>query len=176
MVTPLDLPLSAEQRVAIIDALYRFGAGQDLKDRALFESAFAPDAMLDFTQPARDVGGRETSPMLGRAAIVGTVFGNLEDLDTTHTVANPRVVAYDGRHAALWALVEAQHLPRGDHRRHLLLKNIYEVRLSQRQDLWRIEHLRIRNAWWDGDPAVLFPHRTNFADVPANRIPEPSHA
>ena len=27
-------------RAAIVDALYRFGAGQDLRDRALFESAF----------------------------------------------------------------------------------------------------------------------------------------
>ncbi|GAB2494245.1 hypothetical protein GCM10027084_04600 [Pseudoxanthomonas sangjuensis] len=176
MVIQLDSPLSAEQRVAIVDALYRFGAGQDLKDRGLFESAFAPDAVLDFTQPTRDVGGRETSPMLGRNAIVGTVFGNLEDLDTTHTVANPRVIAYDGRHAALWALVEAQHLPRDDHRRHLLLKNVYEVRLSQRQDLWRIEHLRIRNVWWDGDPAVLFPRRASAVHAPANRIPEPSDA
>lgn len=176
MVTPLDTPLSAEQRVAIVDALYRFAAGQDLKDRALFESAFAPDAVLDFTQPARDVGGRETSPMLGRNAIAANVFGNIEELDTTHTVANPRVIAYDGRHAALSALVEAQHLPRGDHRRHLLLKNIYEVRLSQRQDLWRIEHLRIRNVWWDGDPAVLFPRRASAANAPANRIPEPSDA
>jgi len=31
-------------QLAIVDALYRFGAGQDLSDRALFESAFAHDA------------------------------------------------------------------------------------------------------------------------------------
>lgn len=35
-------------RVEIIDALYRFGLGQDLEDRALFASSFAADAEVDF--------------------------------------------------------------------------------------------------------------------------------
>lgn len=169
MVMQLDTP-SAEQHIAIVDALYRFGAGQDLQDRVLFESAFAPDAMLDFTQPARSVGGVEMSLLLGRNAIVDAVLANIEELDTTHTVSNPRIIAYDGRHAALWALVEAQHLPRADHGRHLLLKNIYEVRLSKAQELWRIEHLRIRNVWWNGDPTVLFP-RASMRAV-SNHVPE----
>ena len=169
MVMQLDTP-AAEQHIAIVDALYRFGAGQDLQDRALFESAFAPDAMLDFTQPARSVGGVEMSLLLGRNAIADAVFANIEDLDTTHAVSNPRVTAYDGRHAALWALVEAQHLPHADRGRHLLLKNVCEVRLSKTQDLWRIEHLRIRNVWWNGDPAVLFP-RARTRAIP-HPVPE----
>ena len=160
------------QRDAIVDALYRFGAGQDLRDRALFESAFAADAVLDFIEPAKRVGGADIGVFAGRAAIADTVFANIGALDTTHTVTNPRITAYDGERATLIALVEAQHLPRGDHRRHLLLKNVYEVRLSRQGAQWVIDHMRIDNVWTSGDPAVLFPDAATAADTAT----EPSHA
>jgi hypothetical protein len=96
----------------IVDALYRFAAGQDLHDAALFESAFAEDAELDFTGPAGHLG--MTLPVfVGRRAIVETILSTTSRLDTTHIVTNPRITAYDGEHATLFALVEAQHLPRG---------------------------------------------------------------
>lgn len=83
----------------IVDALYRFGAGQDLRDRALFESAFAPDATVDFTGPARRFG-RTIPPFEGRTSIADTILGNIATLDTTHTVTNPRVlVRKRARHA-----------------------------------------------------------------------------
>ncbi|HKZ11212.1 MAG TPA: nuclear transport factor 2 family protein [Rhodanobacteraceae bacterium] len=141
--------------IAIVDALYRFGAGQDLRDRALFESAFSLDAVLDFTQPARLLGV-DIAPFVGRGAIAESVFAAIDDLDTTHTVTNPRVTAFDGAHAGLYALVEAQHLPREDHSRHLLLKHIYMLKLSRQDDAWTVDHMRIDMVWFTGDPAVLF--------------------
>lgn len=142
-------------RVEIIDALYRFAAGQDLQDRALFESAFAPEATLDFTGPARRLGA--SIPVFeGRTAIADTVLGTVSRLHTTHTVTNPRV-ALDGDRATLFALVEAQHLLRDDHRRRLLLKNIYWVDLERWGEQWAIRSIRIDNVWLDGDPRVLFP-------------------
>lgn len=155
---------------AIVDALYRFGAGQDLRDRALFESAFSADAVLDFTEPARRVGGAIIGVFAGRDAIADTVFANIGGLDTTHTVSNPRITAYDGSRATLFALVEAQHLPRDDHRHQLLLKNIYEARLARVGAHWVIEHLRIDNVWMSGNPAVLFP-----AAAPAANATESPH-
>jgi hypothetical protein len=152
--TPATLASLADH-VEVIDALYRFGAGQDLGDRALFESAFSERAVLDFTGPARRLGVT-IPPFEGRRAIADTILGTVADLDTTHTVTNPRV-ALDGDRATLFALVEAQHLPRGDHRRHLLLKNIYTVALSRDGARWVIDHMRIDNVWLDGDPTVLFP-------------------
>ncbi|MFC5742187.1 nuclear transport factor 2 family protein [Dyella tabacisoli] len=143
-------------RTEIIDALYRFGAGQDLRDRALFESAFAANATLDFTGPAQRLG--VTIPVFeGRQAIADTIFAAIGGLDTTHTVTNPRLTAYDGERATLFALVEAQHLPRNDHSRHLLLKNIYVVELSKHGDQWLVEHMKIDVVWLTGDPSVLFP-------------------
>ena len=153
---PHHLDIPPRDRAAIVDALYRFGAGQDLRDPELFESAFAPTATVDFTGPARRLG--VSIPVFeGRRAIAETILGATRGLDTTHTVTNPRVTAYDGQHATLFALVEAQHLPRGDHSRHLLLKNVYTVDLSRAGDDWLIDRMRIETVWGTGDASVLFP-------------------
>lgn len=158
--TPSRLPeppvVEPQDRAEIVDALYRFGAGQDLHDRALFESAFSADATLDFTGPALKLG--ISMPVLAtRRGIADAIMAATASLDTTHTVTNPRIRVYDGRHADLFALVEAQHLPRQDHSRHLLLKNIYTLALSKQGMRWTIDHMQIDNVWLTGDPAVLFP-------------------
>ena len=153
---PLQPSPGADDQLAIVDALYRFGAGQDLRDRALFESAFTEHATLDFTGPAWRLGA--SIPVFeGRHVIADTIFAAIGGLDTTHTVTNPRVTAYDGKQATLFALVEAQHLPRGDHARHLLLKHIYTMELSRRGALWQISRMQIDMVWFHGDPTVLFP-------------------
>ena len=147
---------TADQFLAIVDALYRFGAGQDLKDRDLFLSSFADDAVLDFVQPAARLGV-EIEPFRGLPAIAEAVLGSTSSLDTTHTITNPRVTRFDGDSATLYALVEAQHLPSADHGQHLLLKNHYDVELTRRSDRWVIANMVIRNVWMTGTPAVLFP-------------------
>lgn len=88
-------------RQEVVDALYRFAAGQDLDDAELFLSAFAPDAVLDFTPTAQRFGG-DVPVMPDRDAIAG-IMDVLAPLDTTHTVTNPRVVL-DGDAAQLSAL------------------------------------------------------------------------
>lgn len=152
-------PATEAQQAGIVDALYRFAAGQDLRDRALLRSAFADDATLDFTGPAARLGAQ--MPVLeGGDVITDVIFTSTEGLTTTHSVTNPRIAVHsDGRRGSLLALVEAQHLPRGDHSRHLLLKNVYGVELARAPDRWVMQHLRIDNIWLAGDPAVLFPPR-----------------
>jgi hypothetical protein len=147
--------MSPDERFEAIDALYRFAAGQDLRDERLLASAFAPHAALDFTQPARKLGA-EVPVFTGREVIVSSIRSALGDVDTTHTVTNTRV-DIQGDRATLFALVEAQHLPRADHSRNLLLKNFYWVSLQRSADGWSITHMRIENAWHRGDPKVLFP-------------------
>src|SRR3954471_6498347 len=77
-------------RTEVIDALYRFGLGQDLRDRDLFASAFAADAELDF-RPAATRGALPIPLMVGRDAIVDTILDPDTRIDTTHVVTNPRV-------------------------------------------------------------------------------------
>src|SRR5882757_1813638 len=78
-------------RAEIIDALYRFGLGQDLKDKELFASSFAVDAELDF-RPAAAKWGSRPPLMSGRDTIVTTILGMFAGrVDTTHQVTNPRI-------------------------------------------------------------------------------------
>ncbi|HJV61043.1 MAG TPA: nuclear transport factor 2 family protein [Albitalea sp.] len=151
---PTELEDLLDQR-DIVDTLYRFGAGQDLHDEALLASAFADDAELDFAQPAARLGVA-LPVMVGKAAIVPAIVAATSQLDTTHTVSNPRVQRHGHDEAELFALVEAQHLPQGDHVRHLLLKNIYRCRLRRTSQGWRITRMHIHNVWLTGDPNVLF--------------------
>lgn len=145
-----------DERLQVVDAVYRFGAGQDLRDKELFRSAWASDAAeLDFVQPARKLGV-ELPPFKGRDAITEAIMGSTSSLTTTHVVTNPRVTI-DGDRARLFALVEAQHLPKDDHSRNLLLKNFYWCDLVREEGGWKIRQMRIENAWMQGDPRVLFP-------------------
>lgn len=149
----LDALRALRDTQEVVDALYRFAAGQDLKDRELFGSAFAPDATLDFTHPAQRFAA-DIPVMTGRDTIM-TILDTLEPLVTSHTVTNPRVTLRPPG-AVLSALVEAQHVSRSDPHRHLLLKNVYDVTLVPAGDRFVIESMTIRNLWHDGDPSVLF--------------------
>ena len=76
---------------AVVDALYRFAAGQDLKDPVLFRSAFALRATLDFTQPAQRFGAN--IPVMPSRDAIDQILTTLEPLVTSHTVTNPRVLS-----------------------------------------------------------------------------------
>jgi hypothetical protein len=137
----------------IVDALYRFGLGQDLRDRELFASAFAADAELDF-RPAASKAGLDIPVMKGRDVIVDTILNPAVRIDTTHVVTNPRV-RVDGDTAQLTAIVEAQHLPKDDHSRHALLKNLYATELVRDGQRWVLRRIHIDNVWFTGDPRVI---------------------
>lgn len=142
-------------RTEILDALYRFALGQDLKDKDLFASAFAADAELDFRPAAAKWGGRPPV-MTGRDTIVTTILALFTGrVDTTHQVTNPRI-AVNGDTARLTALVEAQHLLSADHDTFALLKNPYDVELIRDGERWIIGRMRIDNAWYTGDPTAIF--------------------
>ncbi|MFJ8623584.1 nuclear transport factor 2 family protein [Kitasatospora sp. NPDC093550] len=142
-------------RAEITDALYRFGLGQDLKDRELFASAFTADAELDF-RPAAARWGGEPPLMTGRDFIVDTILTMFTGrVDTTHQVTNPRI-DLDGDTARLTALVEAQHLLSADPGTHALLKNPYTVDLVRDGGRWLIRRMRIDNTWFTGDPTAVF--------------------
>jgi hypothetical protein len=139
-------------REEVIDALYRFGLGQDLRDRELFASAFAADAVVDF-RPAATKAGLDIPLMEGRDTIVDIILNPDNRIDT-HVVSNARV-ELDGDTARLTAIVEAQHLPKDDHSRHALLKNVYAVDAVRDGGRWVMRHVHIDNVWYTGDPRVI---------------------
>jgi septum formation inhibitor-activating ATPase MinD len=140
-------------KFAVVETLYRFAAGIDLRDNELLASAFAEDAVSDFG-PAAAKAGFEYPVLEGRDTIVSALSGSLGQIDTTHSVSNPRV-SIDGDSAHMDALVEAQHVLQNDHSRHYLMKNRYDVELVRQGALWLIQRVTIDNVWRTGDPAVL---------------------
>lgn len=140
-------------KLAVVEALYRYAAGLDLRDMDLLASAFAEDAVADFG-PATRKAGHEYPPVTGRDTIAAALSGSLSHLDTTHSVSNPRVTI-DGDAAHLEGIVACQHLPREDHSRHVLMTNRYDVDLVRRGDIWVIQHVTVDNSWTEGDPTVL---------------------
>jgi septum formation inhibitor-activating ATPase MinD len=140
-------------KLAVVDALYRFAAGIDLRDKSLLSSSLAENAVSDFRLAAAKAGF-DYPVIEGRDVIVAALTTSLATLDTTHSVTNPRVTI-DGDKARLDALVEAQHVPRNDHTRHYLMKNRYDVELAREGDTWVITRTTVDNVWRSGDPAVL---------------------
>ena len=148
-----SLTSEAADKLAVVDALYRFAAGIDLRDKGLLASALAENAVSDF-RPAAAKAGFDYPVIEGRDFIVAALTAALATLDTTHSVTNPRVTI-DGDRARLDALVEAQHVSRDDHTRHYLKKNRNDVELARKGDGWVITRNTVDNVWRSGDPAVL---------------------
>lgn len=153
MTTSPSLAQDAADRLAVVEALYRFAAGIDLRDMELLASSLAENAVSDF-RPAAAKAGFEYPVIEGRDVIVSALTTSLSTLDTTHSVSNPRV-AIDGDTARMDVLVEAQHVPRNDPSRHYLMKNRYDVELARTGDVWVITRNTVDNVWRTGDPAVL---------------------
>jgi ketosteroid isomerase-like protein len=142
-----------QDRLDVIDTLYRFAAGLDEKDAELFASVWAEDAVHDFSAGARALG-MEFAPVVGRDAIVSTFIAALEPHTTSHFVTNPRVTV-DGDTAKAYTLTQATHLTRPDHDKRITAINHYEVDLERQDGRWVITRLVINNVWWTGDVSVL---------------------
>jgi SnoaL-like domain len=144
---------SPADQIGVIDALHRFTWGLDAKDPVLLASAFSAKGVADFSPAAKRIG-IQFPPLEGRDTIAGALSQFVSGLSTSHTVGNARVNVENDK-AQLQALVEAQHLPKGDHSRHYLMKNAYTIALSRGGDRWLIDHLSIDNIWADGDLKVI---------------------
>lgn len=140
-------------KLAVVETLYRFAAGIDLRDRELLSSAFAENAVSDF-RPAAAKAGFEYPVLKGRNTIVEALLSSLSSLDTTHSISNPRVTL-EADTARVDVLVEAQHVSRKDAASLYLMKNRYEVVLTRRGTRWEIENVTVDNVWRTGNPSVL---------------------
>ena len=144
---------SADDHLEVIDALYRFGAGVDHNDPALIASAFSKDIVVDFGPCGRKMD--LNFPLLtGHETVVGFLSANAGSQTTSHVITNGRVQV-EGEIARLRILVDATHLPGGDHSRRCQMMNWYEVELVRDERLWRMRRLVIDNVWFTGDPQVL---------------------
>lgn len=153
MTTSTSLTHQAADKLAVVEALYRFAAGIDLRNKELLSSSLAESAVSDFRLAAAKAGF-EYPVLEGRDGIVAALSTSLGTLDTTHSISNPRVTI-DGDTARMDVLVEAQHVPRSDPSRHYLMKNRYDVELVRSGDVWVITRNTVDNVWRTGDLTVF---------------------
>ena len=144
---------SAQDHLEVMDALYRFGAGEDLADGRLLESAFSEDAVVDFGPCGREMG-LAFPPIVGGDAIVRFLVASALTQTTSHVITNGRA-KLNGSQAELRALVDATHVLNSDKSRRCRMMNWYEASLVKDIRFWRIRHLVIASAWFTGDPKVL---------------------
>lgn len=143
----------AADRLAVVEALYRFAAGIDRRDWNMLASSLSEDAVSDFG-PASAKAGFDYPVIEGRETVIAALSGSLSRLHTSHTVSNP-LVTIDGDTARLDALVEAQHVPVNDPSRHYMMKNRYDVELARQGDVWVITRNTVDNIWRSGDVTVM---------------------
>ncbi len=153
MTKPMDITSFVDPHAAIVDVLLRFGAGTDEGDVATLKSAFADEAIVDFSACGRKLDV-VFEPLCGIAAIVGFLEGTSRRHVTSHAVTNSRTRLEDDR-AHLRSLVEATHLVRDDPTCRFRMMNWYDVDLVLIDEFWRIIRMGIDNIWSEGDPNTL---------------------
>ncbi|MEU8819971.1 nuclear transport factor 2 family protein [Actinoplanes sp. NPDC048796] len=145
-------------QAAIIDTLHRYTAGLDLNDADLLASSLTEDATVDLGPAMRRIG-YDFPPLTPRDTVVTSLIGAVGPLDSSHAISNVRA-AVDGDTATVYAYAQAQHFKPGVGSdpavtRHALMMNRYTATMRRDGAQWRIQHLDIANAWFDGDPAML---------------------
>ena len=143
---------------AITDTLHRYTAGLDLGDAELLTSSLTEDAVVDLG-PAMKRIGYDFPALSPRETVVGTLIAAVGPLDSSLAISNVRATVEDDT-ATVHAYAQAQHYKPGTGSdpavtRHALMMNRYTATMVRDGDRWRIRHLDIANAWFDGDPLML---------------------
>ncbi|WP_250007610.1 nuclear transport factor 2 family protein [Actinoplanes sp. M2I2] len=145
-------------RAAIADTLHRYAAGLDLGDDELLASSLTEDAVVDLGPAMRRIG-YDFPPLSPRETAVTVLIGAVGPLDSSHSITNIRI-ALDGDDATVYAYAQAQHYKPGVGSdpavtRHALMMNRYTAEMVRDGRQWRIRHLDISNAWFEGDATML---------------------
>lgn len=171
---PAALSPLLPDREAVADALYRCCLAWDTNDKALFDTSFTAEAVLD-------LNGRSTAGIAEIHAVCNSIIFSV---DTTHLANNVRVhfpnststtdtsSTTRNHHASLTATVIAQHFAGGkgmdltpddegiqpmNHNRHLMSGTLYSGDLirDESDGLWKFARLSIRPNWVEGHFSVV---------------------
>jgi FAD/FMN-containing dehydrogenase len=156
--TSTPAPTTIEDRLGVADVLHRYTEGLDLGDAELLGAALTEDAVVDLT-PATERLGMAFPVLQPRSAVIEALMTYVGPLDTSHSITNLQVdVAGDEATARCYC--QGRHFLPGEGpdpaaTRHALMMSRYDVALRRGPDGWRIAHLKISLAWFEGDPLVL---------------------
>ena len=144
--------MSAEDKLAVAECLYRYAAGVDTRDWAMYRSVFADEVEFDFSgyEP-----GRVPVTMAADDWVAGVrpLFGGLAA--TQHMMSNP-LAELDGDSAQIMMYVRAHHvLDPGDPEAYYTVGGYYQNGLVRAGGLWKLVRVKLTVTWSLGHPAIM---------------------
>lgn len=146
--------MSADDKLAVSETIYRYAVGIDTRDFALYRSIFADDVAIDFTSYS---GGQATT--MTRDQWLGGVVPLFSGLAATqHSMTNP-LVCVDGDKATCRMYMQAHHVydPTGP-ASWFTIGGYYDdtlIRSAQGPAGWLITGVKLTVLWRAGDPAIM---------------------
>ena len=151
--------VTGDERLDVLDTLYRFAEGIDGCDWALYRSVFTADVDVDYT--SYRPGSAARMPAQEWVARAARMFPGLSA--TQHTLHNPQV-RVDGEGARVGTSMRAEHvlLPAdrpaaspADDAEVFTIGGRYDHRLTRSSGGWLVAAVTLTVRWQQGDPAML---------------------
>ena len=146
--------MSADDKLAVAETIYRYAVGIDTRDFTLYRSIFADEVAIDFTSYS---GGHATT--MTRDHWLGGVMPLFSGLAATqHSMTNP-MVSVDGDHATCRMYMQAHHVyDPTDAASWFTIGGYYDdtlVRSPPAPAGWLITGVTLTVLWRAGDPAIM---------------------
>ncbi len=144
--------MSAEDKLAVAECVYRYATGVDTRDWAMYRSLFTDEVELDFSSYGP---GRPPVTMAADDWVAGLepLFGGLAA--TQHMMSNP-LVDLDGDSAQITMYVRAHHvLDPEDPESFYTIGGYYRNRLVRERGNWKLARVNLNVTWRLGQPEIM---------------------
>jgi hypothetical protein len=143
--------MSADDKWAVVETVYRYAVGIDTRDFALYRSIFADEVAIDFSS----YSGQAAAMLTGDEWVsrVKPLFLGLAA--TQHSMTNP-IVSLDGDRASCRMYMQAHHVYQPDDAASwYTIGGYYDDTLERRGDGWAITGVTLTVLWRRGDPGIM---------------------
>ncbi len=144
--------MSAEDKLAVAECVYRYATGVDTRDWAMYRSLFADEVEVDFSSFAPGL------PPVTMAADewVAEAEAAIRGLAATqHMMSNP-LVELDGDRAQVTMYVRAHHVfDPDDPESYYTVGGYYRNRLVRDGGNWKLTRVNLNVTWRLGNPEIM---------------------
>ena len=144
--------MSAEDKLAVAECVYRYATGVDTRDWALYRSLFADEIEIDFSSYGP---GQPAVTMAADDWVAGLkpLFGGLAA--TQHMMSNP-LVELEGDSAEITMYVRAHHVfDPEDPESYYTIGGYYRNRLVCEGGDWKLVRVHLNVSWRLGHPEIM---------------------
>jgi hypothetical protein len=140
-----------EDRVAVLETVYKYALGIDTRDWGLYRSIFTDDIEVDFlSYDGQTVGRLKADDWVER---LKPLFSGLAA--TQHILTNP-IVTFDERGATCRIYMQAEHFLIDDNgNTNFAIGGYYTNRFVIQGDHWLITSVTLTVLWRRGDPEIM---------------------